>query len=430
MHSPVLNTMKKENFIFRRTHYALIFLFVGILGYLLSFPMLIGIAILTVNVLTIVRCKANWGFLILNSCIAYSNYSIIYANYVVRVDDMFVRWADHQRAYLGLLILLVLGLFLFVFTPEYKKKAEKQSLIEYNQSNLIIFWGICFVLVVILLFGITRPQEEGVRGEITTFFEYSLILFIIGFYYAGKKKWRIILLTLLLGAFVLQDFVLGGRITGLQLMIAWILCVFIDKIKLSYAVILGILGLILLTAIGQFRAALNLDFATLIKVVSDLLYSGVAMDTAYAAYWCSLTFLWAGETIPLANRVYLFGQYVSSLILGGSVPNSNLADHTRPFVAHYGGGVLPLYAFFYLGWIGVFIIGWVLSRWLRTMEKSVGKKGTGLEKCLSIYIVASTFRWYLYSPSNLLRGASIFALCYAACYVFHIVSKIILPKLN
>ena len=110
---------------------------------------------------------------------------------------------------------------------------------------------------------------------------------------------------------------------------------------------------------------------------------------------------------------------MSILIGGGKIPNSNLATFTHKYYLHYYGGVLPIFAHFYLGYLGVILLAMYLSILLnKFILGKCERKFSGIRKCIGIYITSTVPRWYLYSPTSITRGILIFVVVYMACYLF------------
>lgn len=371
--------------------------------------------LLTVNLIGVLKARNNWYLLIVNVIFLYCNWSICYANVIGQIDSYFTSWADQQVVTKALLLLIVFFVMLNLFAPsKMSDRSEKHCLIVNNETNDLIVVGICVALVFVWVFGFTRPDIAGERGAPSTIYEYSIIFFILGFYYGGTKRFQMIL-TILLGAFALQNFVYGGRITGLQLLICWSLCVIIDKISIGKVAPVIVFLFFVLVSIGQQRASFVLSVNSLREAVEKVIATGGSLDTAYSAFFTSLTFLKTELILSETKRLEMFGLFILSIFFGGSVPDSNLAQFTHQYYLHYFGGVLPFFGHFYLGWSGVFAFSGIVIAWFRYIAKS-NVFQSGLNRCLSIYIVSTAFRWYLYSPSQLLRGALLLMICYGVCF--------------
>lgn len=376
---------------------------------------IVALLLLFINLLSLIKARNNWYLFIVFSIITYSNYSICVSNYLASpINTFFASYAYTIVGAKGVNILLGFSVLLLVCLPDTVISKQREiEIIKNNRHNVIVVLGVSLVLVLIWIFGYKRPETVGDRGSPTALYEYSLIFLIISFYYSGRDK-RLYGLTLLLaGMYAIQNFVFGGRITGVQIVVVIVLCLFGDKLSIKKVIPVSALFFVIMSGIGLYRASI-LQYGMDIRVILQTIVSRhFALDTAYSSYYTSMTFLDVLARTSLKNRLYLFFQWVLSMLIGGSVPDSNLAYYTRQFFLHYNGGVLPYFAWFYLGFIGVLLLS-IYIRFLFGRISQVNVESSGLIRCIAIYVCASTFRWYLYSPAQLFRG--ILLLCFV--YVF------------
>ncbi len=395
------------------------FMFLNTAG---QFNAVIGVLVLVMGLMSMIQVRRNWYLLIVYACVWYSNYSICVANYISPVTSMFTTLREDPVAVVGLnLIASFAILMLLIIPPEVKKPEKPQSLLKQNQDNPIIVLGLAVLLAVIFVVGFTRPSVEGERGSPSAIYEYSVILIILGFYFSGKRRLFQLLYVGIAAAFALQNFMYGGRITGVQVVLCVVLCFYVDRLTFRLAIPAAVAFFVAMVAVGAYRAHLSgVDAADVLDVVGQSLErTKLTMDTAYSANYCSLTFLQFMKDTTLFQRLYYFGCWVLSMFLGGGVANSNLASLTaQAGYVHFGGGILPYFAYFYLGIPGVLLLagylGWLLRKAARTTVES-----SGLARCMTVYLVSTVFRWYLYSPSELFRGVMLMCVFYGLCFLFH-----------
>ena len=233
--------------------------------------------------------------------------------------------------------------------------------------------------------------------------EYSIILIILGYYYCGSSKLCINSITSVSIAYVLLNFLYGGRATGIQIMLCLVLCIWANRIN-NKVLFMGALAVFFfMTLLGMMRANWSMDSAALSKVYSRLLDDKFTNDTSYSAYHTSLTFLNYLEVVDWRGRFALFLRFLLSIFVGGSMPNSNLSVITREFYVHSYGGVLPFYMYFYLGYVGLLLVSIYL---FGVMKKAIKSSNihNGLGRCVGIYIASTSLRWYIYSPFQITRG--------------------------
>lgn len=368
-----------------------------------------AIVLIFVSILGIIRSRNNWYLLFIFFCIFYSNYSICIADYLFRINSYFTSFADELVATNGINILLNFCTLLVVFLPSLNKfSGLKKCLLNNNRSNSLIATGIAIILVFIWFFAFTRPDVIGQRGTPSAIYEYSIILVIIGLYYSGKNQTIHCIYVMIAIAFAMQNFIFGGRITGVQLLACIFLCFYIDRVSIFKMLPIGLTFFIIMSMIGHFRARLILHKDVFVSIMDSLFNGKFTLDTAYSAYFTSLTFLKVLNNMGWDERLSLFLKWVLSIFAGGRVADSNLAQYTQQFYFHYFGGVLPFFAYFYLGILGVFLLCLYL-RFLFNLVVTCDESSNGLKRCIAIYISCTVLRWYLYSPSQIFRG--VFLLC-------------------
>lgn len=390
-----------------------LFLFLNADG---QFNIYLAILIIIIDSHSLYKVKNNIYLFIIYGIILFSNYSICMANYIDPISSFFTSWNELPVATEGLHVLVVFSLFLNILTNT--RGFQPPALIRHNKNNIIIACVTWVILVCIGILAFDRPDFAGDRGSPSVLYEYSTILAILGIYYSGRKIWLHVLYIVTLIGFAMQNFIFGGRVTGVQLLVAIFLCFFNDRIKLRYIFPFLLIGFVLMNAIGHFRANLSLNAETLLSVWADLKNNKMILDTAYSSYFTSLTFL---ATLPLVTwsiRLQMFLRYVLYIFVGSSVQDSNLAYFTHTYFNHYFGGILPFFGYFYLGWIGIILSTYYL-RFLFKHIREISIQSSGLWRCLAIYITITSFRWYLYNPSQILRGVFLFIVCYGVCYLFH-----------
>ena len=162
----------------------------------------------------------------------------------------------------------------------------------------------------------------------------------------------------------------------------------------------------------MYRGLSDLDGNVLESVFNSLLRGGLANDTSYAAYQTSMNILRFADITSLWNRLLYFLKYLLYIVAGSAVPDVNLSILALEVGGHGGGGWLPTYAYFWLGYIGVIAAGVGLA-WLVNTTTNLQKRRSYLNY-LALYIVATSPRWYLYSPSPLTRGLLMFTLFFVA----------------
>ena len=130
----------------------------------------------------------------------------------------------------------------------------------------------------------------------------------------------------------------------------------------------------------------------------------MSADTALSAFYTGQTFIKQSLVDSFSQQLYMFFLFIVSMFTGSSVlPESLLSQYTRKNYIHFYGGVFPYYGWYYLGPIGVVAFAFLIVLIIR---KLYNKKNIKLEMFVPIIILisSSSFLWYLYHPSSLIRS--------------------------
>ena len=193
--------------------------------------------------------------LIVVAIILYSNYSIIFANYIGDIDSVYVHQYSKGIECISLNILLLFNsLFSFLILKQKQISSVKvENIVAHRNKNTIIVFVIAAVLVYVFLFGYVPPEFVGGRGHPKPIYEYSVLLFILMYYYTGNNKLLITVSGFFVIAFSVQEFILGGRIMALQFLLVAYTMYYIKKISVKYVVVGGLIMLVFMTFIGVGR---------------------------------------------------------------------------------------------------------------------------------------------------------------------------------
>lgn len=310
----------------------------------------LSLVVLAVGIISVYKSRKNWYLLIIEITVLFCNYSIVGPNYLFTLNTSFTELSSDPSGVLGLNILLLFSVFNYIFAPVVAKRNHEEPIIIEGRYNPVIILGFLVILALIWVFGFKRPTTIGGRGTPSAIYEYSIVFIIIGYYYCGNKLWAKIAITIATTMFALQNFVFGGRITGIQLVLCIVMCLFIDKISIKKVVVASAIGIPIMTGIGSDRGSFALTISSFANSIHNILTGKLTLDTAYSAYYTSLTFLKYKENTSFGERMYMFRQFILSLILGGSVKDSSLPDITRTQYMHYWGGGNTILCIF-LPWI-------------------------------------------------------------------------------
>lgn len=376
------------------------------------------VLILSINLLLKVRKNAQ--LVILVSFILYSNYSIVISRYLFAFkSNLYTQINDYQIYSTGVNILFLFMILINFFLLNKKINSTREFVSYCNQNGYIVLL-IEIILIFILIFAFGRPDSIGDRGEPSALYEYSIIFFIIGFCYCGKNKKMKFSLLFIMILFIGQNMIYGGRITALQLLMVMYFFLIYKKIPNKIIIPIVFIIFIIMMAIGNFRGEILYSSNIIMETINSIKENKLTLDTAYSAYFTSMTFIYIKPFFDLSNRLILFFRFFLSMILGSGIPGSNLATVSREYVVHYYGGILPYFFYFWFGWIGILIPTFLLNLYFKMFNKENISK---FSKFLSLYIVATVPRWYLYAPTQLIRGVLLFSLVYIVMNILNYLLK-------
>lgn len=370
-----------------------------------KFNIIISFILLGINIWNVYRCRKNWLLLMIMMFILYFNYSICIANYIQPIDTIYTQpsMIGDYASDVSLRCLFLFSSLLSLYLP---KKIVKMNIsnvfLENRHTSKLISIGIIFILFILTVLSLKISIGQEVRQESSSIFEYSMILTLIGFYYAGSNKYYRLILIILSSGLAFSTILNGDRITSLIIFVCLYLVCMSNRYSLYQVLPIGIVGLLLFTSIGQLRNDFSFSINNIMKAFGSLIDTRLANDTSYAAYYSSMSFLSFAETIDVNARFMFFLRFLLSIVFGSSISNSNLTLYVqRYFRWQGGGGLFPVYSYFYLGIIGVFIFSAIFI----VIFKYANKKNINKEViCYLIFVCSMTPRWYLYTPTNLFRS--------------------------
>jgi len=361
----------------------------------------------------------------------------------VIMASVYSAWAECYDCYLfgasqslsltdvGMRGIALLCLFSLVIMLCIRKKAQRISsedrITSREKFNPLIVYGIIALLALIFVFGYRRPTVPGERGEISTAYEYSVILFIMGFVYSGRRWYTVLPLTATALAFCAQDLIYGGRRTSLAILILLFLVLLSHKLAFVKMIPLALLGFVLLSVVGIFRGGVDFNLQQIAVTLGDLFGKKFAIDTMYSSYYTGTAFVAAVTEglFKFPDRAEMLLKFLASLVLGGSaIPNSNLPMVVRKYIDHWYGGMFPMYGFFYLGTLGTALTGALTAFFAGGSARKCFSSPFG--RVILTWITTNIFAWFLYSPFPLVRGTALMTAAYFFCVFGDFVSKYLL----
>lgn len=398
----------------------LLLLYLTFSGFATPCYALSGSFILSCNLYQIISARKNFFLFLIMLFVTYCNYSVIYANYIYPVDSYYINTLAGNVVHKSLNILAIftaITLWLVKWSKVYTDKGF--SLYPNCRVKTFLLYGLLFALVIIMIFGFSRPTEVGERGSPSSLYEYALCFFVVYFYFAGTRRRFVIAGEILIVLYSLQNFVFGGRILGIQFLLLLYLTEFKERIpkRIFYSLMAGMF--ILMSMIGVARASILSGQFDIYSMLDNMLHSGFALDTAYSAFFTSETYIYTSDIIPLSDRLYQFMFFIKSIFIGFGNDIDKFPSYiTTQYVPNGGGSFIPHFFFYYLEYVGIILGGVLFSIYMNIIRKPLVYKNIYV-RIIIIFVVSTVFRWYLYSPLELLRGVLLLSLLMYVCQIFN-----------
>ncbi|GEM_PF-1799509 len=389
-------------------------------------PIITSLLLLVINGYIIWRVRHNRLLLILFGIIGYANYGVVSANYLNPIGGtLYTIYSGTKEAHLALIILVAfISIVVCLLPSRIKHFAFGDSLPSKNRPNNFLLACLLISLICICVFGFARPENLGTeRSDPSALYEYSTIFFIVAFYFAGHSKLAKSAVLSLLIIYAVQNLIYGGRVTALQLILVAFLFMFSKRTRTSLLIVIVLIGFVFFLGFGMVRTQIwDQGLSSVIDGFCLRLSNGLAWDTAYSSWHTSITFIIFGESISGSEHLHYLFSWLASIFLGGSVPDSRLPLVTESYYLHFGGGFLPIYAWFYFGIAGIVLVAFAVLAIVYGVNKI--EKQVALFKNVLIldlvYLVITVPRWYLYSPSQLTRGL---LLCTLVCIFLLLIDR-------
>lgn len=382
---------------------------------------LLGILLLCINTYMIIKYRKHKLLFLAMLIMCYFNYSFIITRYIGTpsslLDNLYNQLVNSNTLYISIImqIFFLCIINLIIGEPEPKENVKYISTKKFKYRKILIL-ALQIMLVLILMYHLLK----GITCN-TPLFEYSIFLFIFAFYYSKDDKKNKIITEIILFFFTIYSLKNGDRIAVLQFLLVDFIINYLYKFKAKNIVISLVIGIFIFTFAGLYGDFLDYgyDFKNLtVKFVMEKFNERrMALDTSVSAYFSGISMVDVSNKFSKEYRINNAKEYFTKYTLFGAKVDYKTVDlEIRKFQVNYGGGLPTCYFYFWLGWLGVIVISIYVGILLRTVNKSVKLNSKDYTKMLSIFIVSTIPRWYLYVPTLLFRGVAIFSIIYAIIY--------------
>ncbi len=384
----------------------------------------LGILLLALNLYMLIKYRKNKLLFFAMIIIVYFNFSFVITKYIGTpielLQGVYNQISNSDTMTIGITALIICFSILNIVIGNVNNIDNKPSLQPSkvtiaNRNKIVLILQVLLTLILLyhIIAGITHN---------TTLLEYSIFLFIFAFYYSKGNKTNKIILEILLMFFAIYSLKNGDRISVLQFLLADFIINYLDKFTIKKMIACLIIGITIFTFAGVYGDFLeygqDLKDLSIRYAVDKFMERRMALDTSISAYFSGLSMIDVSNKYTIEERIKNGIEYFTSYTLLGSKSNYTSLDlEIRKYQINYGGGLPTCYFYFWGGWLGVVLFSLYLGKLLKIAKEKDNPGKSDYVKLLSIFIVATIPRWYLYAPTLLFRGVIIFSIIYLGIFL-------------
>jgi hypothetical protein len=397
-----------------------LFFIIGLIAFFINNYTILTISTSLINLFFIVKFYKKVPILIL--FLFFFFYTITF-NYFFLNQLYISYWTDFQdkttlkiTLFCHLLFLYFLGIFIKsdtknIFTHDFK---------HYFKPNFLIFTFLFCVSILILIFGLQGQTllSGGAYAdqELTTkstMHEYFILIFFFLIVFSPRTNFYKFLLHTLILVYILKTFLYGSRIEVLEISLLWfyLFYVFLNRVNLKFLALIFIFGIYLLTVVSNIRNN-PLDFiygnnflnffnplSIFVNRTNVEIISSNEGDVIQSS--ARIIGLIEKNELSIYQRVASFLSYLISPLLPSSfLPEySNLAYYKQDLYKSGGGGLISVYFFTWLGFIGPIFIAIILATFI---NKFYNKRSI-YNYIYTTFLFITFPRWFAYNPIMLVK---------------------------
>jgi len=301
--------------------------------------------------------------------------------------------------------IFIFTIFIFLRPKLSKNNSSAISDKIKKEDSILLFIISIFVIFFIILFGTTgQTIFQNAYGSLKVsyffnlaIFEYAYIFFIMAYKYSGKSEIRRVIIFIMAALFIIKDFLIGGRIESLQMIILLFILFWEKKINYKTLILFIIIGFYLLTAFGNIRG----DIKNFDNINMSILNPFGGITNQGEVFYSSAAFIGL-KNYGLLNTNKSFEYFVLSLILPSRylpIKISDLPWYVSSFTPIGGGG--GIFAYFYV-WFGIYgVVG--IAIFLSFLINLAYKSSNEYLILYSVMVLSTYPRWFAYSPITLFK---------------------------
>jgi hypothetical protein len=338
-----------------------------------------------------------------------------YLIYLIPVFFFDVQIAGHVEYANKFLFLKTLKLFIFflvIFNLFVNKVIFKNQFIIRKSLNGIksnsLFYLFFLIQLFILLYGISIGsaiigQEDSYdvyKNNLTNqngLWEYFYIVYILSFLFSSKQKTTNYLLYFSFICYCYISFTRGYRIQMIEMVIIFFILFLDGKFKNKLLIINSFFALIAMEIFGILKNIGKFSIEQLINSING--YSEIYVTNQTEVFYSTTAMLGLAEKniLNFNIKIETFLGFIVNLIVpsGFMWDGSRLLDHIPKYAVIGGGGFCFGYTYFWLGYVGIFLLAMYLGRLFSSL---LSRKNWVI--ILIILTIGISPRWFAYEPTN------------------------------
>lgn len=270
--------------------------------------------------------------------------------------------------------------------------------------------GYCFCValaVICFMFGKSGETiiESGGYGRgtnvvNTSLYGYGIIPLLVGVLFSDTKVKRNLIFSLC-AIYIVKDLIYGGRVDSIQLCIGLYLIYFRFRWSFKKTLAIACAGFAVMSIWGIFRAAVGQG----IGYAYDRFINDIGGDSnSNEVFYSSMRIIYMIEQgiLGFSERVQALVGFIESVFLPYSwLPDiANLSSWKQHSIGSGGGGLISVFAYAMFGWVGIFIIAYLIGKAFRRFQESKGKP---FFTFWAVLVLATAPRWFAYYPIALVK---------------------------
>jgi hypothetical protein len=309
-------------------------------------------------------------------------------------------------------IFFLSSFLLFLKSYNYGRYKLSDSISQKN--NPIIF----YCLIVLMLITIIGVKGSNIfaggdsynnyatnLSQVSGSWEYFYICFIVAFVFANTKFKKNILLTI--GIFyITKSLLLGTRIQLIQMFFICFVLFFDNKLKLKYLLIFMLLGVISMEVYGVLKEVGISDLKTIMTYYDNVNTDRVLLTNQTEVFYSSSVYVGViqdGILTPEKRIISALGLIENSIVPSKYViKEARLPSYIQQYAHLGGGGLISVQFYVWFGYLGVFIIAFVLAYFFNKLYSS------NMFALLGTLVIGVFPRWFAYDPANFLLRLPIY----------------------